>query len=365
MPKPKRKQESPLAQGKQQEANSEVWAPSAPTETPVIRWGVLGAARIATRKVIPAMQCGAMTKVTAIASRDTARARQSAGELGIEKTYGSYEELIDDPDVDAIYNPLPNHLHVPWTIRAAEAGKHVLCEKPIALTSADIERLIEVRDRTGVLIQEAFMVRSHPRWLRVLDLVESGRIGSLRAMMGFFSYFNDDATNIRNIPDFGGGAILDVGCYLISTARMIFDAEPLRVVTAIDRDPALKVDRLSSILLDFGSGHALGTCSTQLVPAQRMTVFGTDGRLELELPFNAPPDRPTEIVLDPGTDLLGAGIERIEIDVCDQYTIQGDLFSLAIRRNATAPYPLEDSLNNMRVIEAAFRSAESGGWETV
>jgi predicted dehydrogenase len=333
------------------------------TDGSTVRWGVLGAARIATRKVIPAMQCGAVTKVTAIASRDLTRARQAAAELGIQKTYGSYDELIADPDVDAVYNPLPNHLHVPWTIKAAEAGKHVLCEKPIALTSADIERLIAVRDRTGVLIQEAFMVRAHPRWLSTLELVRAGRIGQVRAMIGAFSYFNDDAANIRNVLDFGGGALLDIGCYLVNTARLIFEKEPLRVLTAIDRDPQLQVDRLTSMLLDFGTGHAIGTCSTQHVPYQRVNILGTDGRLELELPFNAPPDRSTHIIMDPGTDLSGGGVEMIEIGVVDQYTIQGDQLSLAILHNTPAPYPLEDSLPNMRVIEALFRSAESGGWE--
>jgi predicted dehydrogenase len=324
---------------------------------------VLGAASIATRKVIPAMQCGAVTKVTAIASRDLTRARRTAAEFGIGKTYGSYDELIADPDIDAVYNPLPNHLHVPWTVKAAEAGKHVLCEKPIALSSADIERLIAVRDRTGVLIQEAFMVRTHPRWLSTLDLIRSGRIGQVRAMIGAFSYFNDDAANIRNVPDFGGGGLLDIGCYLVNTARLIFEKEPMRVLAAIERDPRLKVDRLTSMLLDFGTGHAIGTCSTQHVPYQRVNILGTDGRLELELPFNAPPDRPTQIIIDPGTDLSGAGIEQVEIEVCDQYTIQGDQLSLAILHNTSAPYPLEDSLPNMRVIEALFRSAESGGWE--
>jgi predicted dehydrogenase len=324
---------------------------------------VLGAALIATRKVIPAMQCGTVTEITAIASRDLARAQRAAAEGGIAKAYGSYEELLADPDVDAVYNPLPNHLHVPWTIRAAEAGKHVLCEKPIALTSADVERLVEVRDRCGVVIQEAFMIRTHPRWLRTLGIVQSGRIGPVRSMIGAFSYFNDDPLNIRNNPDYGGGGLLDIGCYLINTARMIFEKEPIRVLSLVDRDPTLHVDRMTSLMLDFGTGHAVGTCGTQLVPYQRINILGTDGRLELELPFNAPPDRPTEILVDPGTDLSGAGTEHIEIDVCDQYTLQGDLLSRAILDFAPPPYPLEDSVKNMRVIEAAFRSAESGIWE--
>jgi predicted dehydrogenase len=325
-----------------------------------VRWGVLGAAKIATRKVIPAMQAGRWTEVAAIASREGDRARQAAATLGIPKACASYEELVADPAIDAIYIPLPNHLHVPWTIRAAEAGKHVLCEKPIALTSTDIEQLIDVRDRTGVLIQEAFMVRSHPRWIAALNAVRAGRIGAVRSVMGVFSYFNDDGSNIRNVADFGGGGIMDIGCYLINISRMIFEKEPVAVSAVVDRDPAFGVDRLASMLLDFGTGHALGMCSTQLVPYQQVQIFGTLGRLALDMPFNTPADQPCRILSDNGSDLVGGGgIEPIEIESCNQYTIQGDLFSRAIIDGAPAPYPLEDSVKNMRVIEAVFRAAES------
>src|SRR5688500_11810074 len=237
-----------------------------------IRWGVLGVAGIATRKVIPAMQQRTYSAVTAIASRDAAKAAGAATALGIPKAYGSYEALLEDPDVDAVYNPLPNHLHVPWTIRAAERGKHVLCEKPIALSAAEARLLLDVRDRTGVRMQEAFMVRTHPQWLLARDLVRGGRIGELRAMVGVFSYFNDDPANIRNQPDIGGGALMDIGCYLVNTSRFIFAAEPDRVSGAVELDPALKVDRLTSMLLDYGGRHLVGTCSTQMVPYQRMQI---------------------------------------------------------------------------------------------
>ena len=333
------------------------------TQSAKLRWGVLGVAKIAATKVIPAMQTGQRTEVVAIASRDPVRAAEAAARLGIPKASGSYDAVLADPDVDAVYIALPNHLHVPWSRRAAEAGKHVLCEKPIALSTAEARSLIEVRDRTGVEIQEAFMVRSHPQWIKARDLVREGRIGTLRSMLGHFSYFNDDPSNIRNVPEFGGGALMDIGCYLINTGRFIFDAEPIRVAGAIERDPRLGVDRLTSMLLDFGHGHLVGTCSTQLVPYQRIHIFGTDGRIEIEIPFNAPNDRPCRVQVDtggpPGT------IEVIALDVCDQYTRQGDVFAHAILRGERVSPPLEDAVSNMACIEAVFRSASSGRWEVL
>ena len=327
-----------------------------------IRWGVLGTARIGTRKVIPAMKRGAWSDVVAIASRDLARAQDAARALGIAKAHGSYEELLDDPGVDAIYNPLPNHLHVPWTVRAAEAGKHVLCEKPVGLDAGEARRLIEVRDRTGVLIQEAFMVRFHPQWIRALEIVRSGRLGDVRSFVGVFSYYNDDPANIRNVAEWGGGGLLDIGCYLVHTSRMIFDREPRRVAAMMDRDPTLSVDRVTSVLLDYDAAQAAGTCGTQLVAHQRVEILGTRGRIEIPIPFNAPPDRPTRIFVDDGSDLFGGGRETIELATCDQYTIQGDLFSRAILDGAPAPYPLEDSVRNMRVLDALARAARDGTW---
>lgn len=335
---------------------------NAARETKKVRWGVLGVAKIATTHVIPAMQKGAWSEVAAIASRSAAKAHASAERLGIETAYGSYEELLADPGIEAIYNPLPNHLHVPWSIRALEAGKHVLCEKPIGLSVAEAEQLRTARDRTGKLVQEAFMVRSHPQWTRARDLVRQGRIGPLRSIMGYFSYFNRDPANIRNIHDMGGGALMDIGCYLVNTSRWMFEAEPRRVLGLIDRDPEMKVDRLTSIIMDFERGHAIGTCSTQVVAYQRMHLVGTTGRIEIEIPFNAPADRPCRIFVDDGSDLSGAGIETLEIPVCDQYTIQGDRFSQAIREGIPAPYPLEDTIGNMKVIEAVLQSAKIGTW---
>jgi predicted dehydrogenase len=295
------------------------------------------------------------SEVVAIASRDLAKARQAAAALGIPRAYGSYEELLADTDIEAVYNPLPNHLHVPWSIRAAERGKHVLCEKPIALTAREAAALLAVRNREGVLIQEAFMIRSHPQWLRAVEIVESGRIGHVRAVIGAFSYFNEDAGNIRNMADIGGGALMDIGCYLINTARFIFRREPERVLGLMDRDPRFGTDRLASMLLDFGSAHAIGTCSTQAISYQRVHVLGASGQIDIEIPFNAPPDRPCRVVING---------EATETAPCDQYTIQADRFSEAIRERAPAPYPLEDSVRNMAVIEAVLHSAQSSRWET-
>jgi predicted dehydrogenase len=328
-----------------------------------IRWGVLGVAKIATDKVIPAMQRGQWSEVTAIASRDIEKARAASAQLGIAKAYGSYEALLEDDDIDAVYNPLPNHLHVPWTIKAAERGKHVLCEKPIALSAGEARQLMTVGERTGARIQEAFMVRTHPQWLTVKDLVSSGKIGEVRSILGAFSYTNRDPANIRNRPELGGGALMDIGCYLINTSRFIFGCEPVRVTGAIQRDPEMHTDRLTSMLLDYGTGHAAGTCSTQMVSYQHLQIFGTAGRIELPIPFNAPPDRPSRIIVDTGADLFGGGISHIDVEVCDQYTIQGDLFSKAILDNTPVPSPIEDAVKNMACIDAIFTSAETGRWE--
>ena len=303
---------------------------------------MLGVAKIATTKVIPAMQRAANVEVLGIASRDLSKAQAAAEHLGISRAYGSYEEMLADPSIDAIYNPLPNHLHVPMSIRAAEAGKHVLCEKPIALSVAETRQLIAARDKAGVKIGEAFMARTHPQWLRAAELVRAGRIGELRVVSGHFSYFNRDPQNVRNIAAIGGGGIMDIGCYPITLSRMIFGAEPQRIHAFLDRDPEFKTDRLASVILEYPAGHASFTCSTQLVSYQKMHIFGTTGRIEIEIPFNAPPDKPTRIFVNEVVE---------EFPVCDQYTIQGELFSRAILENTEVPVPLEDALKNMAVIE--------------
>jgi predicted dehydrogenase len=329
-----------------------------------LRWGVLSTANIGLKKVLPAMQQGQYTSVAAIASRDLAKAQKAAADLGIPTAYGSYEQLLADPNIDAIYNPLPNQLHVPWTIKAAEAGKHVLCEKPLSLTAAEARTLLAVRARTGVKIGEAFMVRCHPQWLRLRELLDEERIGELRSIVGVFSYFNIDPSNIRNQIESGGGALMDIGCYLIHASRYAFAQEPTRVIASIDRDPQMLTDRLTSAILDFPGGQSIFTCSTQLVPYQRIHFLGTCGRIEIEIPFNAPPDKPTRIFIDSTGDLLGGGITTETFPVCDQYTLQGDAFSKAVLEGGEVPVHVEDAIKNMEVIEAIFKSANSGQWET-
>ena len=329
-----------------------------------VKWGVLGVAGIAVKKVIPAMQKGNWSEITAIASRDPLKAHDAAGRFNIAKACGSYEELLRDPEIEAIYNPLPNHLHVPWSIKAAEAGKHVLCEKPISLNVREAKNLLAARDRCGVKIGEAFMVKTHPQWLRVRDLIQKGAVGRLRSILGAFSYFNRDPKNVRHVVEWGGGGLMDIGCYPITTSRWIFGEEPLRVAAMLEADPEFGTDRLSSAMMEFPSGHSVFTCGTQLVPYQRMQFLGTEGRIEIKIPFNAPNDRPCEILIDNGKDVLGSGTTVETIPTCDQYTLQGDAFSKAIREGSEVPVPLEDAISNMAVIEALFRSGDTQGWET-
>jgi predicted dehydrogenase len=329
-----------------------------------LRWGVLSTAAIGLRKVIPAMQQGRHTAITAIASRNLEKAQKAAAKLDIPTAYGSYEELLADPNIDAIYNPLPNQLHVPWTIKAAEAGKHVLCEKPLSLTVAEAKTLLAVRDRTGVKIGEAFMIRSYLQWLRLRELLDEGRIGELRSIVGFFSYFNIDPANIRNQVESGGGALLDIGCYLIHSSRYAFAQEPTRVIGLVDRDPQMHTDRLTSAILDFPAGQSIFTCSTQLIPYQRIHFLGTRGRIEIEIPFNAPIDRPTRLFIDEGGNLFGSGITTETFPTCDQYTLQGDAFSRAVLEDSEVPVSVEDAIGNMAAIEAIFNSSVSGQWES-
>jgi predicted dehydrogenase len=330
-----------------------------------VRFGVISTAKIGMAKVIPAMQQSRRCRIVAIASRDLSRARAAAEALGIPKAYGSYAELLGDPEIEAVYNPLPNHLHVPISIEAAAAGKHVLCEKPVALSAEEAGKLIAARDRAGVLVQEAFMVRCHPQWLRARELVREGRIGELRVIQGSFSYMNVDPANVRNQAEIGGGGLYDIGCYPVVGARFLFEAEPSRVASQIEYDPDFKTDRLASVLLAFPKGQALFYCSTQLVPYQRMQILGTTGRIEIEIPFNAPPDRPCRIFVDDGSQLGDASARLETFEVVDQYTLQGDLFARAIREGTALPYPLEDAVANMRVIDAIFRAGRSGRWEEV
>jgi predicted dehydrogenase len=329
-----------------------------------IRWGILGVAGIAVRRVIPAMRACQHSEIVAIASRSKAKAEQAASSLGIPRAYGSYDELLADREIEVVYNPLPTHLHVPWSIRAAEAGKHVLCEKPVSMNAAEARQLIAVRDRRGVKIGEGFMVRTHPRWLRVREMVRAGRLGELRAVFAWCGYFNRNPQDVRNILEYGGGALLDIGCYPVTLSRFIFGQEPLRASALMDRDPEMRTDRLTSATLEFPSGQAVFTCSTQIGYNQRMIFLGTKGLIEIDRPINPVTEEPSRIVIDDNpADPTGGGITVEMVPSCNQFTIQGDLFSKAVREGGQVPVPLEDSLKNMALIDALFRSAQSGGWE--
>jgi predicted dehydrogenase len=327
-----------------------------------LRWGVLSTASIGRVKVIPAIQRAPRCEVVAIASRDGAAAAAVASELGIPKAHASYEALLADPEVEAVYIPLPNHLHAEWSIAAAEAGKHVLCEKPLALTVADAERMIEVADRNGVRLMEAFMYRLHPSWVAVRELVAAGRIGRLTAVQSWFSYFNDDPRNIRNILEVGGGALWDIGCYSVNLSRMLFGDEPDRVEGVIVRDPVSGTDVLTAGMLRFGDGLATFTCSTRAEDDQRVHIYGTEGRISIEIPFNIPPDRPTRIFVTAGGDPpVAPDTETVTFDVADPYTVEADAFAVAVLDGRDIPVPPTDAVANLRVIEALIASAEPAG----
>ncbi|HEY2760121.1 MAG TPA: Gfo/Idh/MocA family oxidoreductase [Pirellulales bacterium] len=334
-----------------------------------LRWGVLSTAKIGLDKVLPAMQAGRHSVVSAIASRDLAKAKEAAGQLGIAKAYGSYEELLADKEIDAVYNPLPNHLHVPWSIKCLEAGKHVLCEKPVGMNVAEAQQLAAAAKQYPRLkVMEAFMYRHHPQWQLVKKLIAEGQIGEVRAVQSWFSYHNVNPSNIRNMAEIGGGGLLDIGCYCISSSRFIFDAEPKRVVGTVEFDPNFKTDRLASAVLDFGAADtrsgresfqrtATFICGTQMAPNQFVMVVGAEGRIEIEWPFTPPPDRPGKILL-----YRGGEAKELRIEAANQYTVQGDLFSLAALEDKPVPTPLDDALKNMQVIEAVAKSAGRNEW---
>jgi predicted dehydrogenase len=329
-----------------------------------VRWGVISTARIGVEKVLPGMLKSRELEIVAIASRDEKRARRWARKLGIPRAYGSYEALLADPQIEAIYNPLPNHLHVPLTAAAARAGKHVLCEKPIAITAAEAEALRGLPP--DVLVAEAFMVRHHPQWQEARKRVQAGAIGQIQAIQVFFSYHNVDPANVRNQADIGGGGLLDIGCYPVVIARYFFGEEPQRAVALIDRDPKFGTDRLASGIVDFGAGRRLDfTVSTQSVAHQRVDLVGSKGRIEIGIPFNAPQGKATRIYVDKGQKLGGASAKAVAIRPADQYRLQGEAFSRAVRGLEPLAYGVEDAIRQMRVLDALFRSAGSGRWEPV
>ena len=327
-------------------------------------WGILSTAKIGWEKVIPALQKSEHCVIGALASRSLDQGQAMASRFGIPKAYGSYEDLLADPDIEVIYNPLPNDQHVSMTLAAARAGKHVLCEKPIALNAHEAQALVEAASQ--VHIMEAFMVRFHPQWQLVRQRIRAGELGDLVAVQTYFSYFNRDASNIRNRAELGGGALYDIGCYAVMSARYLFGCEPRRVIALFDRDPDFGTDRTVSALVDFGAGKRLDfTVSTQSVPYQRVQICGTQKRLELQIPFNAPLGGSTQIFTDDGSQKDASSTLAETIPACDMYTLQGDAFARVVRGIDPLPFGIEDAIANMRVIDALFRSEHSGRWEAV
>jgi predicted dehydrogenase len=326
-----------------------------------IKWGILSTANIGMQKVTPGMLKSSQLEVVAIASRNLKRAKAAAVELNIPKAYGTYEELLADPEIDAIYNPLPNHLHVPLTLAAAKAGKHVLCEKPIAITAKEAKLLKKAPK--NILIAEAFMVRHNPQWIDAKKRVKKGEIGTVVAIQCLFSYFLRDPKNVRNMADIGGGGMLDIGCYPITIARYIFDAEPTQVTAVVDRDPKFKTDRTAGGLADFGKGRHLSfTISTQAAPYQRVHILGTKGRIEIEIPFNAPPDKPNRIFVQGAEMNVGTWHT---FPISDQYQLQAEAFSAAIRNKKKPTWGIDDAIQNMKIIDAFFKSEKTKRWEKV
>lgn len=326
-----------------------------------VRWGILSTAGIGTQKVIPAMMGSRDIEIRAIASRTRPAAEKWAKKLGIPVAYGSYEALLDDPEIEAIYNPLPNHLHVPLTLEAAKRGKHVLCEKPISMTAREASKLLKAGEK--VHIAEAYMVRHHPQWIRARQIAESGDLGELRAIQALFSYYNVDPTNIRNLPDAGGGAIYDIGGYPVVAARFIYGSEPVRVLALTDRDPVFGTDRTVSAIVDFGEGrHLTLTASTQAAPYQRVQILGTRARLEVVIPFNAPQGESVTLYLDRGKKLADASARAIRIPKSDQYRLQGEAFSRAVRGKEPLAFGVRDAVAQMKVVDALFRSSSTGKW---
>jgi predicted dehydrogenase len=323
-----------------------------------LRFGILSTADIARRKVIAGIRRSQRCEVVAIASRDAARAQQAARELAIPRGHGSYEALLADPDVDAVYIPLPNHLHREWTIAAAQAGKHVLCEKPLAITAADAQEMVDACRAAGVQLMEAFMYRQHPSWQAVREIIENGGIGQLTAIQSWFSYHNDDPTNIRNIAAAGGGALYDVGCYCVNLSRMLFGGEPRRVQAAISRDPITGVDIVTSAILEFDSGVSTFTVSTRVETDQRVHIYGTSGRISVEIPFNIPPDRPTQVFATAGGDPpVNPNTEVLTFPASDPYGDEADAFAAAILDGSPLPVAPDDAVANVRVIEQIFSAA--------
>jgi predicted dehydrogenase len=332
--------------------------------TEPVRWGILSTSSFAEKRFLPGLRKSPSIHVAAVASRSIESARAFAEANGIPTAYGSYEAMLADPSIEVVYNPLPNHLHVEWTAKAAAAGKHVLCEKPMAMTAAELDTLRPFADK--VHIAEAFMVRLHPQWIDVRERVRAGELGSLTHAHVAFAYTNTDGSNIRNVRNVGGGALYDIGCYCVMAARWFFDAEVQRAVALFDRDPAFDTDRTTTGLLDLGNGrHVAFSCSTQSVPHQRVHLFGTKGRVEITIPFNQPQDATCTYFTHDGVSLDGFDQLPTVVPTADQYQLEGEWFSNLVRTQSPTSIWLDDAVRQAKVLDALFRSETTGQLEAV
>jgi predicted dehydrogenase len=324
--------------------------------------GVLGCSRHYSLRVAVPLASSLLIEPYAVASRNQEKARNYARQWGFKKFYGSYEELLVDPDIDFIFCPLPNHLHLEYIKKSADAGKPILCEKPLGLNAKEAVEAADYYKKKNILLMEAFMYRFHPQWIRAAEIVKSGELGTVMTTAGIFSYNNTDGKDIRNNAETGGGGILDIGCYTVSTARLLMQAEPQQVMCTLKRDAAFKTDIFASALLDFGDGRvSTFTVSTQLYPWQRIRAVGTRGTLAVEVPFNMYGDVPGRVHVS-----TGVGSRTIETEIADQYLLQFDAFAAAVAEHRNeAPTPIADAIANMAVLDALFASAESGRWEQV
>jgi predicted dehydrogenase len=335
-----------------------------------VNWGVLGAASIAVQRVIPAMREAPSATFLALASRDESKARAVASELGAPRSYAGYEQLLADPDIDAVYIPLPNQLHFEWSMRALDAGKHVLCEKPLCMTSHDVERLCLARDRADRHIEEAFGYRNHAQWTTALALIAADAIGSVRAAHAVLAKQFLDPADVRNNPAAGGGALYDLGSYAINALNLICGRAPTRVTAVAEHDPQFRIDRLTSALLDYGDAHASLTVASQAGPAawathQQLTVLGARGWLRMNFPFAQA--RPVACRIEIGDQSSVGALPTTVQDFApaNQYALQVERFSRRVLGAPVPTWPIEDALATLRTIEAIFAAARDGSWQTV
>ncbi len=335
-----------------------------------VQWGVLGAAAIATGRTMPAMKDAPSATLLALASRDPGKGRKVAAEFGIPRVYASYEALLADPGIDAVYVPLPNQLHFEWAMRALQAGKHVLCEKPLCISADQVVQLCAERDRTGRHIEEGFAFRNHPQWAKLDEIIAAGTIGEVRAVHATLAKQFLDPADVRNQPGAGGGALYDLGSYAISACNLVFKRAPSRVVAALEHDPAFGIDRLSSALLDYGDRHAAFTVATQAGSDawgthQQFSVLGSRGWLRMNFAFAHA--RPTASAIEVG-DSSSVGsfpTTTYTFEPANHYLLQVERFSRLLLGDAVTSWPIEDALDTIRTIEALFASARAGTWQAI